>query len=460
MRRQGPLTTRHVVVAVLVVIVVNAQLSWWIVFVIGQSRSLLELERGRMKSACRGEVARLRAELDSARDTLADWIVSREGWGSSGVWKWPAEAPPSPFAGWADATELTGKPGWHRAEAGRLRLEYPGDHAMRGVVTVPGWESTLLEIGEGLELSRSDPVTDNDSARPAATLPIPFDDLEVKPNAQVWDEALDTYRRRIVMMVSEGAFFAVMLFVLIGLLLRTLRREVQLERQHRNFLSAVTHELKSPLSAMRLSLETVLSGRADAQLSERFLRNALADADRLERLVQKVLETTRYGHRGKPPELISAKLSELVAEVVETFARSAEARGATFEHEIQEDVWAKYDREGLAIVVSNLLENAVKYGGGEPTIGVRFRLEDGSALLEVSDSGPGIQPADLPFVFHRFYRSGDEMSRTTRGTGLGLYLVRQIVEAHRGTVEIGSTGPQGTTFRVTLPGAELKEGGP
>jgi signal transduction histidine kinase len=457
---RGPLRLRHVVVGVLVVIVVNAQLTWWIIFVLGQSRSLLSAERDRMEAACQGEAARVAAELVGARELLFDWIVSQEGWRSSGLWRWPPDRLPRPFADWAAAGDLAGEPGWHREEDGRLRFEYPGDDGMRAVVTVAGWESELLAVGEGLELSSADAVSPDRDSRPAVALPIPFEAWVVKPDSDAWDAALMLYRRRILMMVSEGAFFAVMLFVLIGLLFRTLRREVELERQHHNFLSAVTHELKSPLAAMRLSLETVLSGRADADAGQRFLHNALRDTERLESLVQKVLETTRYGRRGGLPEFTPASLSEVVSGVVDTFARSAEARGVVLEREIQPGIWAKHDPEGIAIVVSNLLENAVKYGGDEPTIGLRFWLDDGRALLELSDNGCGIQPEDLPFVFHRFYRSGDELSRTTRGTGLGLYLVRKIVEAHRGTVEIGSTGPQGTTFRVTLPGAGLKEGGP
>jgi signal transduction histidine kinase len=451
---------RHVLVAVLVVVVVNAQLTWWVIFVLRENRTRLELERDRMAAACREEAARVRVELDRAREVLADWKVSGEGYGSAGLWRWPPEPPPEPFETWADSTTLSGEPGWHRAGDGRLRLEYPGDHAMRGYITVSGWESALLAIGDGLELSPSDAVEPGAKARPAAPLPAPFDDLVVRPDAQVWSEVLDAYRRRILMMVSEGSFFAVLLMVIVALQWRTLRREAELERQHRNFLSAVTHELKSPLAAVRLSLETVLSGRAEGDSSERFLGHAMADANRLEGLVQKVLETTRYGHGGRPLELERVCVSDVVTETVGNFARSAEARGAHLEREIEGGIWAELDPEAFAIVISNLLENAVKYGGVEPRVGVRFWIEDGNAVLEATDNGPGIAADDVPFVFQRFYRSGDEMSRTTRGTGLGLYLVRQIVDAHRGTVEVRSTGPQGTTFRVTLPGAELKEGGP
>ena len=101
-----------------------------------------------------------------------------------------------------------------------------------------------------------------------------------------------------------------------------------------------------------------------------------------------------------------------------------------------------------------MLENAVKYGDDPPTVEVDLSLDGGRAVLEVADNGIGIAEEDVELIFGRFYRGGDEMTRTARGTGLGLYLVQQIVEAHRGKVEVASTGPAGTIFRVTVPGYE------
>ena len=284
-------------------------------------------------------------------------------------------------------------------------------------------------------------------------------DRVFRPAEAVWSATLDDYRGRILMMVSEGAFFAVMLFVLIGLLWRTLRREVELERQHRNFLSAITHELKSPLASMRLSLETVLSGRADSVNSARFLDNALQDTERLQDLVQKVLETTRFGHGGRL-QLGRVCISNTVAAAIETIRPRISARGGDIRSDVIQDCEAGVDEEAFRIVVSNLLENAVKYGGSQPLVVVRLGLEADRAVLEISDNGAGIADHEVPLVFQKFYRSGEEMKRTAQGTGLGLYLVRQIVRAHRGTVKIASTGPDGTTFRVEIPGAELKGDGP
>jgi signal transduction histidine kinase len=320
------------------------------------------------------------------------------------------------------------------------------------------WWEGLLEVGPELELITSEVARDD--RPPTVALPVPFDDRAVSPRESAWQSLLDGYRSRIKMIVSEGAFFAMLLFVLIGMLVRTLRREAELERQHRNFLSAITHDLKSPLASMRLALETVLSGRADGDAGRRFLDNALRDTERLQNLVQKVLEVTRYDRGGGRLEFRRASLSGVVADAVDGFSRHAEQLGIRIDADLTEDVWSEFNEEGIGVVVSNLLENAAKYGGGDPRIEVRMSLKDGHAVLDVRDHGAGIPTDEVPYIFDRFYRGGDEMTRTTNGTGLGLYLVKQIVAAHRGTVVVASTGPDGTTFRVTLPGAQLKEARP
>jgi signal transduction histidine kinase len=271
---------------------------------------------------------------------------------------------------------------------------------------------------------------------------------------EVWEGLLAEYRGRIVMMTSEGAFFAVLLLVLIGMLWRTFRRELELERQHRNFLSAITHELKTPLASMRLALETVIGGRARDADAERFLNNALEDSEQLEDLVEKVLETTRYADSWTDLDLRNRNLSALLEEVVDIFSRRALASGARFEASITPDIFAEIDAEAISIAVSNLLENAVKYGSDPPVVAIDLSFDGSSAAIEVGDNGRGIADEDRGRVFDRFYRSGDELTRTAAGTGLGLYLVQQIVEAHGGTAEIAASGPEGTIIRLSLSAHE------
>jgi signal transduction histidine kinase len=359
-------------------VVVNAQLTWWIIFSTGQARERLELERRLLETT-----ARSWAELAAAVG--------------------PDDEPPVP---------------------------------------------------EGMEIVAG-PI--DDPARPAVAIEGDPRGRLIRPSEASWSRVLEEYRRRIVMMVSEGAFFAVLLVVFMGLLWRTFRREVELERQHRNFLSAITHELRSPIAAIRLALETVMSGRADEKASRRFIGNALADTDRLDLLVQKVLHATRFGSGGAGVRRARRPVDGVVARALADFEPGAAMAGSEVNAEIESDLWAEVDDEALTIVVSNLLENALKYGGSPARIGLTLHRDGDRLILDVSDNGHGIPHDEIPRVFDRFYRAGDEMTRTSRGTGLGLYLVQRIMKAHHGGVEIAETSDRGTTVRVTLPGADVEE---
>jgi len=449
MTRPRPVTLRHLAVTVLVVVLVNAQLTWWIIFVLREARTRLELERGQMVGAAEREADHVARRLVRAELALATSLAAGA--------RIEADPPPGPFGSWSRQDQPCARQ-W-TAAAGELTLRLPAGAGCVAATTSRESAEGLLALAPGSELV----VAGDEAATAAAPPAIPVEGaptIAVRPAAGPWSVALSGYRQRILMMVSEGTFFAIMLLVLVALLWRTLRREAELERQHRNFLSAITHELKSPLASMRLSLETVLSGRSDESSGRRFLGNALQDTERLQGLVQKVLETTRFGHGAQALRQREVHVSQVVARAVDAVRARVESAGGEITSELEPHLSAPLDEEAFAVVVSNLLENAVKYGGRKPRVGVRLALEDGRAVLEVSDGGGGIPADEAPFIFDKFYRAGDELSRTSQGTGLGLYLVRQIVHAHRGTVGIASTGPEGTTFRVELPGAELKEGGP
>ena len=434
---------RHLAVAAVVVLLVNAQLTWWIVYTLRENRTRLDLERDALL-----ERARLHAihVISCLNHTATVFTIEALGGGPRG------SEPATPgVRSWRIVREGGDCPeGWGHEDGGVVyRVPVPGACVVGEID--PDWLRDRLAPPPGLTVARPGGHV------PGVALPAPFETLEVRPTDAVWDALLDAYRRRIVMVVSEGSFFAVMLLVVVWFLWKTVRREVELERQHQNFLSAITHELKSPLAAMRLSLETVLRGRADSTASVRFLENALQDTERLQSLVQKVLEVTRYGLAGKALTLRTASLSDTVEEAVDRFRSRASSAGARMRVAIRPGLIARVDEEAFAIVVSNLLENAIKYGGTIPEVAVRLDAADGRAVLEVEDNGRGIAEEDLPFVFKRFYRGGDEMTRTAQGTGLGLHLVEQIVTGHGGTVRIASTGPGGTVVRVELPLVRAEE---
>ncbi|MBL8693422.1 MAG: HAMP domain-containing histidine kinase [Planctomycetes bacterium] len=266
--------------------------------------------------------------------------------------------------------------------------------------------------------------------------------------------------RRIVMVASEGVAFAVAMTFGAWLIYRSVRREEQLRRDEANFLAAVTHELKSPLASLRLHAETLELRSADAERVRTYSKRMVEDVDRLQRLVENLLAAAR-AEAGlldvRPTDLdLSAELSQYV----ESTAPLLIERGLELRSQIAEGVRAMADPAAFRSVVENLVDNAVKYSSAPAAIDVRLRREANRAVLEVSDSGVGLAPEEAARVFERFYRAGDERVRTTKGTGLGLYLVREIARAHRGDVAVESPGRgRGATFRVWWPMAPVAIGG-
>ncbi len=220
------------------------------------------------------------------------------------------------------------------------------------------------------------------------------------------------------------------------------------------FLSIASHELRTPLTALRLALENmrrVSSREAIERLPPQYVERVLATAERqgqrLEKLVTALLDVSRI-HMGRLElEVEEAELGAVVADAAAQLEDEAAQTGSTL-RVAGEPVRGYWDRLRVSQVVTNLLSNAVKYGGGKP-VEIEYGPHDGRAFLLVRDHGIGIDPADQPQIFERFERAVS--SRNYGGLGLGLYIVKRIVEAHGGTIAVESTLGEGASFRVELP---------
>lgn len=315
-------------------------------------------------------------------------------------------------------------------------------------------------------------VGDPISQRPDALLEAIFPHLEwragVDPNQEivpgqpgygvaVRPERLTNARRKhdtqMRMFLAEGGTFVVVLMLGVALILRTLRREVKLMRQQSNFLSAVTHELKSPLASIRLYTETMLMREAPAERREHYLKNIQQDVDRLESLVGNVLAVARLEGGRFAVHIQPGDLGRDVSDLLRRWGDELAGRGLKIELNLPEnEVPVRYDPAILQTVLRNLLDNAVKYGGESKQVQVRLVQDGRWARLEVADQGIGISADELKKVFQKFYRVGDELVRRTEGSGLGLYLVRQLARAVGGDVVAESPGlGKGSVFRVTFP---------
>jgi len=237
--------------------------------------------------------------------------------------------------------------------------------------------------------------------------------------------------------------------ILLVLAMRQWRREAELVRLREDFVAGVSHELRTPLAQIRLFAETLQLGRlrGDAERA-RALGIVHDEARRLSHLVENLLQFSRAGRRGAALAAEAVPLGELVQDVLTAFAPLAAPHGVRLRPTGAPAV-AIADRDALRQVLINLLDNAVKYGPAGQTITVETAMRDGRAVLAVGDEGPGIAPADRERIFERFTRLAP--GRTLTGAGLGLAVVRELVERLDGTVRVEATPRGGARFVIELP---------
>ncbi len=262
--------------------------------------------------------------------------------------------------------------------------------------------------------------------------------------------------RALVPLILGVMFFG---FIIAGVILNTifLVREIRRNEQQDSFLNAVTHELKTPITSIRLYLETLQKRNLDATQRDEFYQVMLDDTERLSGTVEQVLRAARVGQKNAPLLRSKLPLGPLVHDAVE-LARSRHHLPATAMDWGQdgcpsEQLTVMGDREELFTAVSNVLDNAVKYSPAEPNIRVEVvtpNLRD--VQIRVRDNGVGIPGGELKRVFKRFYRVLTPDSVQVKGTGLGLFIVRSIARRHGGNAYAESEGPgRGTTVTIELP---------
>ena len=223
-----------------------------------------------------------------------------------------------------------------------------------------------------------------------------------------------------------------------------------LERARQEFLTNVSHELRTPLSSVKLMLETVVESEDD-EAQKIFIPQALGQVDRLATLVQRLLEQARVESGKLVLEIEDTDLEEVARPIVSSFQPQAASHGVNLELRALRPVIVEADEQRLSQIFVNLIDNALRYTPEGGSIDVTIDVDDGYALIQVRDTGMGIPYKDLPFVFERFYVVDRSRARGFSGAGLGLSIVKQIVEAHRGTVDVESTLGAGTTFTVRIP---------
>jgi len=260
--------------------------------------------------------------------------------------------------------------------------------------------------------------------------------------------------------IVQPIFYLLALLLILGvtlfgayLLWRDVRREVRMAEMRSQFVSSVSHELKTPLTAIRMFAETMRMGRSkDPKAHTEYLDTIVNESQRLTRLLNNVLDFSKIeqGKRIYHPEQTS------LYAIIQSAARAMEyplsQQGFSLEVKTEEglpDVCV--DRDAIEQAVLNLLHNAMKYSGESRNIGLRLQKEENHAVIKVVDHGIGIDPQEQHRIFDKFYRVPSPENERIVGTGLGLALVSHIVEAHKGRLEIESTLGKGSAFSIYVP---------
>lgn len=239
----------------------------------------------------------------------------------------------------------------------------------------------------------------------------------------------------------------------LALTYRSVSKEMALARLKSDFVSNVSHELRTPLSLIQLYAETLELGRIKTQeKKEEYYRIIRKESERLGRLINNILDFSRIEAGRKEYELRETDIAELVRNTLDAYRYQIEKNGFEFQLSIDSNIpTVRVDREAIARALVNLVNNALKYSADEKFLIVRLYRVNGVVKLEVVDRGIGIARRDQTKIFDKFYRTCDPLVHNTKGSGLGLSLVRHITHAHGGQVEVESTPGKGSKFTLSLP---------
>ena len=257
------------------------------------------------------------------------------------------------------------------------------------------------------------------------------------------------------LILAEGILLLVAILVGVYVIFLYWRRQASLNRSQRHFINQVTHELKSPLASIQLHLETIQMRQPNPKQLQQFVSTMQGDSERLNGLINNLLTAGKIEHRGAELNLQQGNLSQMIEAyfLLEKEKFPAEGRLSWV---IEPGLMARFETEALETVMRNLLENAILYADGPPIIEIKLNRDGETAHLRFIDQGNGISRKDQKKVFRIFYRIR-RSGKTIPGSGLGLFIVRNVIRLHGGKVWIESLGKgKGTTFHLMIPLATKK----
>ncbi len=310
--------------------------------------------------------------------------------------------------------------------------EYEGRPEMKPIAVSSGWGDGKPEVARKF-----------DDVFRGLALGIKFQGTSVEALGQSW-------------MHRSFLILGILSLLIIGGLVLTkhiVSKEMALARLKSDFVSNVSHELRTPLALIRLYAETLELRRISTpEKKQEYYRIIRKESERLTALINNILDFSRIEAGRKEYEFRETNIAELVHNTLDSYRYQIEQQGFAFEENIDSDLPAvRVDREAIARALVNLVNNALKYSNDEKFLGVKLYGANGSVKLEVVDHGIGITRREQSKIFEKFYRTGDPLVHNTKGSGLGLSLVRHITQAHGGDIAVESTPGKGSKFTLSLP---------
>ena len=265
-------------------------------------------------------------------------------------------------------------------------------------------------------------------------------------NLQALEKILSTEKRKTAQYIGEGAVFFLLIVTGAVFIYRAVRKQLKTSLQQQSFMMAITHELKTPIAVTKLNLETLQKRKLEESQQQRLIQNTLQEANRLNALCNNMLLASQMEDGGYETVKEEINISSLVAACVQDFITRFPQR--QYQTDLKENLFIEGDEMLLQMAVNNLIDNATKYSPKDTPVHVLLLEDDQFIQLQVKDKGKGVAEEDKKKVFDKFYRSGNSATRAAKGTGLGLYLTKKIVQQHKAKIILTDNAENGSIFTI------------